>query len=174
MAAPGPSPVAGASLPAIAVAGLVAWRASRRSEDPASRRALAAINLRGQERATLRLTRALRREWLPLTTAALAFGTPRVRRAALLAVAVDALATAATGDATTGGPRRVVLDALSSTTARGSTASNLRRAAADALDPRFVALGLLDDAAHAAGVWAGAIRAGSAAALLPRVGVRRP
>jgi mycofactocin system glycosyltransferase len=130
-------------VPAFTVAALAAWRASRRSDDPAARRALGAISAGGQGRATLRLARALRREWLPVTAVALALGGSRVRRAASFALAVDALASVATDGH-------------------------------EAVHPRFVTLGVLDDAAYAAGIWEGAFRAGSPAVLLPRIGARRP
>ncbi|MBS1862015.1 MAG: hypothetical protein JSS68_09920 [Actinobacteria bacterium] len=131
-------------LPAVAALGLGAWRATWRSENPASRRALAAIALRGQATASLRLACALRREWLPLTVAALAIGG-RPRRLACIALATDSLAATA-----------------------GRAEPGL-----SALDPRAAALRLLDDAAYATGLWEGALGAASPAALLPRLGSRR-
>lgn len=147
-------------LSAAAALGFGAWRASRRSENPASRRALAEIAIRGQATASLRLARALRREWLPVTAAALAIGG-RPRRIALTALAVDSLTAI------------VASPGADSRTARDSLAGDTT-AALSLLDPRAAALRLLDDAAYAVGLWEGAIRAGSPASLLPRLGPRRP
>ena len=102
-------------------------RAVARSSSPASRRALAALGLRGERELAGQLGRALCREWLPLTAAA-ALTSRRGRRLAAAALAVDLVST--------GGLR------------------------------------LIDNAAYATGLWAGALRERRPGVLLPRLGSR--
>jgi mycofactocin system glycosyltransferase len=123
--------------PAVAFLTLAGWRASRRSSHPASRRALAMIALRGQGTASLRLARALRREWIPLTAAALALGG-LPRRVALFAVVVDSLATLAADGPVALDPRAFTLSLIDDGAyAAGLWEGAIREAVPGALRPRI-------------------------------------
>jgi mycofactocin system glycosyltransferase len=88
-----PTALLGAGSPAgalLAAAGVAAFAASRQADAPA-RLAIARLALDGELTAGREFARAAAREWLPLTLLALAL-TPRTRRFALFALAVDLIA----------------------------------------------------------------------------------
>jgi mycofactocin system glycosyltransferase len=128
-----------APLTAAALAGSCATVA-RRGNDRAARLALVDLALRGHGTATRHLSRALLREWLPLSLLAAA-RHPRARRLLLAAAAVDHLAAAWPSE---GGPAPREL-------------------------PATLALRTLDHFAYATGLWRAAISHREARALLPNI-----
>jgi mycofactocin system glycosyltransferase len=128
-----------APLTAAALAGSCAAIA-RRGSDRTARVALSGLALRGHGLATRHLSRALLREWLPLSLLAAA-RHPRARRLLLAAAAVDHLAAAWPSE---GGPTPREL-------------------------PVTLVLRTLDHVAYATGVWRAAISRREARALLPTI-----
>lgn len=100
----------GAAGATIAMAISVVTAASRGS-DHSARLALAALTLRAHLDADRKLARAVVRDWLPLTALA-ALLSPRARRLALLAFAIDATASAAAAGAAEAKPAHFALRGL--------------------------------------------------------------
>lgn len=136
---------AGYPLAAVALAGGSAWALGRRSDDPVVARELRRLAVAGHLRAGRPLASAIRRAWLP----------PAALAAVLLA-------------ATGGRRRRLAVMAAASVVVAGPGLADWSVRRPPVGPVAWAALSLVDDLAYQAGVWAGAARHRSPAALLPK------